>query len=250
MDSLECQQEIDRIVGFSATTFEKTTKSHGVIAVSGGIDSALSLSLLAKTLPPENIHPLFLPCNGQSIEDSQRIAAWNKIPEQNWETLPIDPVVAALETLLSPSQEDRLRKGNAMARVRMIAVYDRAKKWDALVCGTENKSEHYLGYFTRFGDAASDIEPIAHLYKTQVRELVRFLGFPSQFLEKAPSAGLWSNQTDEQEMGFTYADADQVIAYYLNESPKPALSQSTIDTILATIQRNGFKLVVPYSLTS
>ncbi len=248
MDTLDTQQEIDRIVQFLQETFEKTQKSQAIVAISGGIDSALSLSLVAKALPPHQIHPLFLPYNGQSIEDSQRIAAWNKIPEENWETLAIDPVVSSLETFLSTSSSDRLRKGNVMARVRMIAVFDRAKKWDALVCGTENKSEHYLGYFTRFGDAASDIEPIAHLYKTQVRELVRFLGLPSQFLQKAPSAGLWSNQTDEQEMGFSYEDADRVIAYYLKEAPKPELSTDSIEKILTSIDRNAFKRVVPYTL--
>lgn len=250
MDVLDTQKEIDRIVQFLQETFEKTQKSHAVIAVSGGIDSALSLSLVAKALPAHQIHLLFLPYHGQSIEDSQRIAAWNKIPEENWETLAIDPVVSSVETLLSTSSSDQLRRGNVMARVRMIAVYDRAKKWDALVCGTENKSEHYLGYFTRFGDAASDIEPIAHLYKTQVRELVGFLKLPNQFLQKAPSAGLWSNQTDEQEMGFSYEDADQVIGYYLQERPQPDLPKATIEKILAAIQRNAFKRVVPYTLAT
>jgi len=250
MDALDTQQEIDRIVQFLNETFEKTQKSQAIVAISGGIDSALSLSLVAKAMPPHQIHPLFLPYNGQSIEDSKLIASWNKIPEENWETLTIDPVVTALETFLSTDASDQLRKGNVMARVRMIAVYDRAKKWDALVCGTENKSEHYLGYFTRFGDAASDIEPIAHLYKTQVRELVGFLNLPQQFLQKAPSSGLWSNQTDEQEMGFSYEDADQVIAYYLKEQPQPHLPKETIEKILAAIGRNAFKRVVPYTLAT
>lgn len=250
MGSLDYHLEIDTIVQFLQTTFQQAKKSHAIVAVSGGIDSALSLSLLAKAIPPEQIHPLFLPYHGQSIDDSQRIAAWNKIPEKNWETLAIDPAVTALDTLLTTSPTDQLRRGNLMARVRMIAVYDRAKKWDALVCGTENKSEHYLGYFTRFGDAASDIEPISHLYKTQVRDIVSLLQLPSIFLEKAPSAGLWSNQTDEQEMGFSYEDADRVIAYYLQETPKPDLPAETIEKVVAAIERNAFKRVVPYSLSA
>ena len=107
--------------------------------------------------------------------------------------------------------DDQLRLGNIMARVRMICLYDLAKQLDALVCGTENKSEKYLGYFTRFGDEASDIEPIMHLYKTEVYELAKHLGIPGAIVAKPPSADLWSEQTDERELGFSYKEADQVL---------------------------------------
>src|SRR5258708_26883046 len=95
--------------------------------------------------------------------------------------------------------------------MRMIILYDLAKKYKALVCGTENKSENLLGYFTRFGDQASDIEPIEHLYKTQVYQLAKYLNLPDAIITQQPSAGLWQGQTDEGQFGFTYEEADQVL---------------------------------------
>ena len=110
----------------------------------------------------------------------------------------------AVDTILQQIQDaDRVRRGNVMARVRMIYLYDLAKKHTALVLGTENKTEYFLGYFTRYGDEAADIEPIRSLYKTQVQQLGQYFQLPASILNKAPSAGLWSNQTDEQEFGFS-----------------------------------------------
>ncbi len=141
-----------------------------------------------------------------------------------------------------------LRKGNIMARARMIVVFDTAKKLDGLVCGTENKSEHYLGYFTRFGDAASDIEPISTLYKTQVQEMATFLGLPEIFTTKAPSAGLWEGQTDEKEMGFSYEDADRAVAVILGES-KESIDPTILNKVKALMDSQAFKLKVPYKLS-
>jgi NAD+ synthase len=142
---------------------------------------------------------------------------------------------------------DELRRGNIMARMRMIAVYDLAKKLDALVCGTENKSEKYLGYFTRFGDEASDIEPLQHLYKTQVRRLVEYLQMPSIFLEKPPSAGLWQGQTDEQELGFSYEDADKALAELIDGTNENS-DQLVKEKVHARVKSQHFKHEVPYTL--
>ena len=130
----------------------------------------------------------------------------------------------------------------------MIFVFDLAKKLQALVCGTENKSEKYLGYFTRFGDGASDIEPIEHLYKTQVRELATYMHIPKEILEKDPSAGLWEHQTDEKELGFSYEDADKVIDHVLLNAKEPLTSVSleVIEKVQQTIQKQAFKRNVPY----
>jgi NAD+ synthase len=136
----------------------------------------------------------------------------------------------------------------------MICVFDIAKKLDALVVGTENKSEHYLGYFTRFGDAASDIEPICHLYKTQVRQLAQFIHLPEIFLTKAPSAGLWIGQTDEAEMGFSYAKADQVLEKLIDEHTPvediqiAGVSAEVVQKIIAQLETMQFKREVPYML--
>ncbi len=98
-----------------------------------------------------------------------------------------------------------------MARVRMVLLFDLAKKEKALVLGTENKSEYLLGYFTRFGDSAADLEPIKNLYKTQVKALAVYLGVPKKIIDKPPTAGLWPNQTDEGELGFSYKEADKIL---------------------------------------
>jgi len=139
-----------------------------------------------------------------------------------------------------------------MARVRMIAVFDLAKKMAALVCGTENKSEHYLGYFTRYGDGASDVEPLVGLYKTQVRELARKLKIPEKFITQVPSAGLWTGQTDEKELGFTYEDADKVMTQLIDQSKKPdevtGVDKKIVKQVIDQINRTRFKHVVPYTL--
>src|SRR6185437_16551779 len=119
---------------------------------------------------------------------------------------------------IEPTDENKIRIGNIAARMRMIILFDLAKKHKALVCGTENKSENLLGYFTRFGDQASDIEPIEHLYKTQIIQLAKHLGLPEDVITQAPSAGLWKGQTDEGQFGFTYEEADIVLYLFLEKN--------------------------------
>lgn len=148
---------------------------------------------------------------------------------------------------------NHLRLANLMARTRMMLIYDYAKRHDALVIGTENYSEHLLGYFTRFGDEASDVEPIRHLYKTQVIELAKHLQIPKSIITKAPSADLWTGQSDENEMGFSYADADPIL--YLNDQGKtPAeiiatgFKEDLVKIILSQVNKNSFKQEVPYKI--
>lgn len=261
------QKEVNTIVQFLADTYARAGKKDAVIAVSGGIDSAVSLTLVSEALGPKHVFPIFLPFQDQSTKDSQAIAALNRIPKKNWMTVQIDPIISGLEKALQDADEsqklDTLRKGNAMARARMMVVYDTAKKYQALVCGTENKSEKYLAYFTRFGDEASDIEPIQHLFKTQIRQLAQFLNLPEQFVSKAPSAGLWTGQTDEAELGFSYQEADQVIASYLQHaagveditqflavtiSQETDVALPTVEKVLKRIKDTAFKHQVPYLL--
>ena len=160
---------------------------------------------------------------------------------------------SGINTEVELSSLDKVRLGNLMARSRMLLMYDLARQHNALVCGTENKSEHYLGYFTRFGDAASDLEPLTHLYKTQVRLLAQHLALPAVFWQKAPSAGLWAGQTDEAELGFTYQQADQVLFQLIDrKQPITAIAQLTgLDEQIVTavhnqVEKSAFKLVVPY----
>jgi NAD+ synthase len=285
------QHQIQKITNFIQDTYQAQGFTQAVIAVSGGVDSALSLTLLSKALPPENIHPIFLPYQDQSTAMAQEICQFNHVPRSNWSEINIEPCVTACaqqlglaggkeggsgavsiesaEVSIEPAEEgeereeheergqlERLRLGNIQARCRMIAVFDLAKKLSALVCGTENKTERMLGYFTRFGDGASDLEPIVHLFKTEVWELARYLNLPGKFIEQAPSAGLWPGQTDEQELGFSYEQADQVLQA-LEEGhggEKPAeldeleVAPEVVERIKQRVADNKFKHLVPYSL--
>jgi NAD+ synthase len=242
---------INKIKIFLQESFQHTQKNNAVIATSGGIDSALSLTLLAQSLPLENIYPVFLPYGDQNMNDAYLAAKFNQIPDENWQTINIKPMTDLFIDQLKINDQDSIRLGNIKARVRMICLFDFAKKINALVVGTENKSEKYLGYFTRFGDAASDLEPIEHIYKTQVRQLAKFLRIPDQLIEKAPSAELWSGQTDEQEMGFTYEAADLILEQLIDEQKKADQideDREIIQKVLTRVQAMAFKQQVPYTL--
>lgn len=253
------RQWVTDLVAFIRQTFETAHKTKAVIAVSGGIDSAVALQLLVTALGPESVMSVLLPYRNQDMTDGQRIVDHVGIPAQQQKSIAIESIVAAaaqcsgINTEVELSSLDKVRLGNLMARSRMLLMYDLARQHNALVCGTENKSEHYLGYFTRFGDAASDLEPLTHLYKTQVRLLAQHLALPAVFWQKAPSAGLWAGQTDEAELGFTYQQADQVLFQLIDrKQPITAIAQLTgLDEQIVTavhnqVEKSAFKLVVPY----
>jgi NAD+ synthase len=185
-----------------------------VVGLSGGIDSAVALAIAARALGPQNVTAFRLPSRHTEqvhLDDAAASAAAAGLPPENLLTASIEPMLEGVAAVRPTVHDQPLRFGNASARCRMIAIYDLAQELDALVLGTENRSEFHLGYFTRFGDAASDIEPIWDLYKTEVRSAARALGQPESVITKHPTAGLWGGQTDEDELGFSYHDADLVM---------------------------------------
>lgn len=231
------KSKIDEIVAWLRGVYGD---KPAVIAVSGGVDSAVALTLLTRALGKDKVIPVCLPYGDQDTGDSKTIVEWNGLLDRMVEINigeMVDGVVDKLEI------DEGLRKGNVMARVRMISVFDIAKKMGALVCGTENRSEHHLGYFTRFGDSASDVEPIVGLYKTQVWEMARELGMPEIYYTKAPSAGLWEGQTDESEMGFSYEQADKVLMGEVE-----GLDPKIVEKVQKMVDANKFKLMVPYHI--
>ncbi len=246
------QSETKRIVTFLKKTFKAANHQKAIIAVSGGIDSATSLTLAAQALDPANVYVLKLPYNNthpQLLEHTNLAIKFFKIPKKNVLELNIAPTVDKIWTSilvsLSKSQTgnakdlNQIRLGNVMARVRMIYLYDTAKANRALVVGTENRSEELLGYFTRFGDAASDIEPIKHLYKTQVKQLAAYLKVPQIIIDQAPTAGLWLDQTDEAELGFSYEMADQILYLAFEQKKSPKFIAQKLDQEYKTeLQRN------------
>lgn len=227
----------------------KTGFTKIVLGVSGGIDSALSCFLAAKALNPENVLALRMPyrtSSPSSLEHAQLVIDALGVRS---ETIEITHAVDAFSAASSQITPHRL--GNVMARVRMTFLYDRSADWDALVIGTSNKTELLLGYGTIFGDLASAINPIGDLYKTQVRQLALAFHIPDQLLDKAPTADLMPGQTDEGDLGFTYAEVDRLLYLLIDErfTPQEAIAQGfeqgLIDRVQSMIRHSHFKRSLP-----
>jgi len=280
--SFNPKKETKKIVSFLKQIQRKTKKEKVVLGLSGGIDSATTLTLLTKAYKKENIFVVYLPYQmpffksfDKTFQKIKKLLDKLKISEKNFFIIPLknpadklfdiaktidkkglDKIICDIKECFTCPNTDytnKVRAGNILARLRMIILFDIAKKLDALVCGTENKSENLLGYYTRFGDAASDIEPIAHLYKTEVFQLAKYLKVPKEIIEAQPTAGLWENQTDEGEFGFSYKEAD-LLLYQLFDLKKPLnkidkKAFPNLKKIINFIKKNQFKKQVPYLIT-
>ncbi len=261
MKPINPKDEKEKIIKFIRETLKKQGFKNVVIGVSGGIDSTVSLYLLKETIPARNIIAIHLPYLESHEKKLKKVF--------NIKTISLKPFLSEdvfFELFKEPmsreeisskarnkiSSEKKIRLGNITARLRMIILYDFAKKYNALVCGTENRTEQLLGYFTRFGDAASDFEPIQHLYKTQVYQLAKYLRLPNEFIEQKPTAGLWQGQTDEGEFGFSYEEADNVLSLYFDNKKTveqiEKLGCKNTRKILDFGKKNSFKRETPYIL--
>lgn len=240
----------EALVQFLKREFDAAGFSKAVIAMSGGLDSSTSAALAVRALGAKNVYPLLLPYGDpSSTDDAKLVIAHVGISQRNITHIDIAPLVDPIISL-DPSM-DRVRRGNIMARVRMILLYDYAKKRNALVVGTENKTEHLFGYFTRFGDEASDIEPLRNLYKTEVYKLAKALQLPDRIITKAPTAGLWKGQTDEGEFGFTYNEADEILSMIVDEKQSideivaKGYDRATVEKVVTRMKDNDFKHHLP-----
>ncbi len=237
------------LTGFIHSEITRAGFSRAVIGLSGGIDSALSCVLAAEALAPENVLAVRMPYKTSSIdslEDAQRV-----ISKTGVQSLTV-PVTEMVDPLFERFPEaNAMRRGNIMARARMIVLYDQSEAFGGLVVGTGNKTEILLGYSTLYGDSACAINPIGDLYKTQVRQLSTALGVPDEVISKAPSADLWAGQTDEDELGFTYEDVDKLLYLIVDERYSPAecvdagFPQEFVQKVITRIRRNQFKRILP-----
>jgi NAD+ synthase len=186
-----------------------------VVGISGGVDSSLVTALAAQALDAEHVFPTFMPYRTSSAESESDARAVSTALGLDLEVVEITPQIDAYFERFPDA--DRTRRGNKMSRERMSILYDRSVQHRALVLGTSNKTELLLGYGTLYGDMASALNPIGDLYKTQVYALARALGLPQSVLTKAPSADLWIGQSDEEELGLTYATVDVVLYNTIDE---------------------------------
>jgi NAD+ synthase len=237
------------LTGFIHTEITRSGFSRAVLGLSGGLDSALSCFLAAEALGPENVLAVRMPyktSSDDSLEHAQEII--DQLGVQSL-TVPITDMVDPLFELFPDANQ--MRRGNAMARARMIVLYDQSEAFKGLVVGTGNKTEILLGYTTVYGDSANALNPIGDLYKTQVRQLSRAIGVPSGIVDKAPSADLWKGQTDEDELGFTYAEVDRLLYLLVDQRYSPedcveaGFESEFVREVVERVRRNHFKRVLP-----
>jgi len=198
------------IKDFIKTYVEVSGAKGVVIGLSGGIDSAVVSVLCRKILGKRKVRCLFLPEKTTPKVDTKHKELLVEMFDLNCRDIDISEIVENISQI-SPIKPDKMALANIKARTRMIFLYEYANSTKSIVCGTSNKSELLIGYFTKYGDGGADIMPIGDLYKTQVFQLARHLGIPEEIIKKPPSAGLWKGQTDEKEIGISYNILDQIL---------------------------------------
>ncbi len=222
---------------------------RAVIGLSGGLDSSLVVFLAADALGAENVLAVALPASTSdpaSLAGAESVAAATGV---SLETIPISPM--ADPYLKSLPARARVRAGNVLARLRMVVLYDLSARQEALVVGTSNKTELLLGYTTQFGDSACALLPMGDLYKTQVRQLAHHMEVPEEIIRRPPSADLWADQTDEQELGFTYDVVDRLLFRMVDERINPdrllmeGFDPSLITRVRDMVRRSQYKRRTP-----
>ncbi|MGC8608851.1 MAG: NAD+ synthase [Thermoplasmata archaeon] len=206
------ESEVERIGSFLKKVIGK---KNAVIGVSGGIDSALVLSILSRYIRKDAIYAYFMPDSVTPESDFTDVKALSVALGIPVRTINIDAIVATFSNVLDV--KDKRALGNIKSRTRMTALYYEANVNNALVVGTTNRSEYLLGYYTKYGDGGCDVEPIIHLYKTDIYAISKIMGIPESIIDKRPSAGLWASQTDEDELGITYSEADPILRKIFDE---------------------------------
>lgn len=252
MEPLELNpvKTIKKLTEFVGDEVKKRGFSKTIVGLSGGLDSAVVSYLAVRALGAENVRGVFLPYGKMLLTDLTlaRLVADNlKIKAAEFD---ISPVVDQFCRMVD-TDKDRVARGNIMARVRMIFLYHLSRDHNSLVLGTSNKSERMLGYCTLWGDMACAIAPLGSLYKTQILQIAGFLGVPQLIIKKQPSAGFWEGQTDEDELGVTYREADRLLyfmidkKYNFNQLRREGFQSGFIYRVKSMLAQSEFKREMP-----
>ena len=244
---------IEVITTFIRSQARQTGFERLVVGLSGGVDSATVAFLAARAIGEDNLLAVRMPYRSSSPDseaDAMRVVSALRC---RTERIEITPMVDPMLSLVSGEDEVvlQVRRGNLMARQRMIVLYDRSVAFDALVVGTSNKTEALLGYGTLFGDMACAFAPIGDLYKSQLRAVAGALGVPDEILAKPPSADLWPGQTDEGELGASYDTLDRILfalvdrRWTIERCVAAGLDATLVAWVAQRVARNEFKRQTP-----
>lgn len=240
--TVDCGCALGRIEQMIRFTVWNSGAAGVVIGVSGGVDSAVAAAMCCKALSGENVLGLTLPSGVTSDADIRDAVELCRGLGMRHEIVTIEPVLDAYRSLPGYTESPALL-GNLMARTRMAILYYYANRDNRLVCGTSNRTEYMLGYTTKFGDNAADFQPILHLYKSGVYEAARDIGIPDTIIQKAPSAGLWHGQKDEDEIGLTYAEIDGALVAL--EANSWRAESPVQEKVLSMVKKSGHKRMTP-----
>ena len=250
---IDVEKTKNNITEFVQNKVSEANADGLVVGLSGGIDSTVAAFLACEAVGKENVFGVVLPSTTTPTEDKLHGTTIAQLLGINYKEMAIDSI---LNEFLSVAQleEDILAIGNLKARIRMSIIYFYANSKNYLVCGTGNKSEISIGYFTKHGDGACDIEPIGDLYNTDVYELAKYLEIPQEIIDKPPRAGLWNNQTDEDEIGMTYKLLDKILYRFIEKeidadsiAKELDIEVNEVNDIINRVERNQHKTQVPES---
>ena len=253
LPQIDAPQVVSVVIGFIQRQLEQTGFQRLVVGVSGGVDSATVAHLAVQSVGADNVLGVLMPFRTSAPEsetDALRVIDGLGCDSQR---VDITPMAEPMLTLIGDGEEAdvRIRRGNVLARLRMIVLYDRSAAFDALVCGTSNKTEALLGYGTLHGDMAAAIQPIGDLYKSQLRAVATELGVPQDIIAKPSSADLWPGQTDEDELGATYYDLDRILyalvdrRWTVERCVRAGLDEALVRWTAERVARSEFKRQAP-----
>jgi NAD+ synthase len=253
---INCKKYECKIKNFITKRIEKASLDGAVVAVSGGIDSAVTLDLTVKALGADKVTALTMPERDVTPErDIMDVMQHCELLGVTCNTVDITPILRVMrDTLPQYDITDRVTKGNIKPRVRMTVAYYFANRDGRMVMGTSNKTELLTGFFTKYGDGGVDLMPLADLYKTQLRQLARHLDIPRNIVEKPPSPGFYPGHTDEDELGIDYTTLD-LILYSLEKGLDASriaedlgASRELVESVMSRVKANEHKRRLPLIL--